>query len=334
MRLIKNNLSNIFILYYIFFSLFSYYFLSDYFSYGDVSRYLQGEGVRGNNIVASTVISDYYYSTLVNNFGTFGTYFINLTLTSILLKQLFKVIPRYAAFFFLFPGVIVWISAPSKESIIFQVMALTTILGSSILSNSIKLICLYLLVVFKPTLGIFAILFYIALYFTNGSRSDYVKLLIIFFLIFAAIWGYFFYFYEQIDFLFTQIGYHFSIFANTNVNFPTRELYSFVNNIPEGAIRLLFTAYPSEAFSISVFTSYVFIESFFIFLLLCFALTKSFFEYPNSKALIILICFISLVVVYYPFAFYNIGSAWRYKTSFLIYFLLFLLNFIKKDLVK
>ena len=330
MHLNDKTTSNIFLLFYVSASLLGYFFLSDYFSYGDVSRYLQGEGVRGNNIVASTAITDYYFSLLVRNFGNVGTYFINLTTSALLFKQLLKVIPKYASIFFLFPGIVIWISVPSKESLIFQLIALTLILNSSISSNLIKILTLYLLVIFKPTLGFFALLFYFFLKTTNGSRNDYLKLLLMFLAILLAFWAYFNYFNEQVDTLFTQIGWHFSIFANTNVNYPIYETYSFFYNIPEGFVRLLFSAFPSESLSFGFFTTYIFIESFACFMLICYLFLKSLYELPNSQVIIIFVCFLALVIVYYPFAFYNIGSAWRYKTSFILYFLLFFLNFKKK----
>ncbi len=315
------NSKIIFIAFYFFSSLTYFFYFSQFFSYGDVSRYLNSEDSQIYNSF-STAFTINYFSFWVSILSSYGLFFSNLLFTTFLLFKLLHKLPGSLMLIFLIPGVALWVSTPSKESLIFQATAVLILLRQHDPYHLIKIIFFYFLYEYKPHLAVVAIPFIIMMHLTDGGKRDVMILFINITFLFFALLGYFNFLHPYIDNLLNIIGYHFDYYANTGVNDPIVGQYSFFQNIPEGLYRTWFIVYPNELGKYGFYVNYVFFESIIILVLIFYIFFKYFNKASVSQKIIILLFLVSISVAVYPFMIYNLGSAWRYKVSFLTFIVL------------
>ena len=171
------NSKIIYIAFYLFSSILYFFYFSQFFSYGDVSRYLNSEDSQVYNSF-STAFTINYFSFWSSTLSSYGLFFSNLFFTAFLLFKLLSKLPASLMLIFLTPGIALWVSTPSKESLIFQAVAVLLLLRHYDPYHLIKILFFYFLYQYKPHLAVVTFPFILLMLNTNGGKKDVMLILL------------------------------------------------------------------------------------------------------------------------------------------------------------
>lgn len=198
---------------------------------------------------------------------------------------------------------------------------------------------LYLIALMKPQyLPAFALLFSYVSLVKNASSSNKRKVAVIWSCsIFLVVIGLVLYFAENIGLLSTHMYIHFSYEGDGLSTRPNlwRDTYDFFYYMFYGAVIAFWGPTVSEA-SNNLLNLMVFVESFFIVLVLMYLFMSIVMPALLRGKLRMLACYVAflpityLLIVHYPFGFFNPGSAIRYRESFIL-FIIGIILFLKGE---
>lgn len=308
---------------------------------GDSARYIEGPlSFSSNFLYSSTEMMDTLASSIAFIAGGYASHLFFLLLSCYgIYYSLRRVEMRRGQLVFLLvilstPTFSIWTSIVSKESV--MVFSLGLLLGNFFslvqrkkFESKISLsIGMYLLIVFKPHYVPAVLTLFLSVYprMKLGNRELY--LLLFFVGVTTSAVSTIFYYSEIFDHLAIEIPKHFSQDASgTRDNWLWVSSGDFLRNAPEGMVWALVGPFFSEAQNS---TKYLipFVESCILIFLFFYSGVVYYYvkinygraSYVPVSFLIVVLSFIFMAFVHYPFGVLNPGSALRYRSGFFSFY--------------
>lgn len=238
------------------------------------------------------------------------------------------------------PNFTIWSSYASKES--FVVFATCIIMGIFIsiandykltkAENRLSVICLYFVILFKPQYLPALLVIYLYLVCRKGINQGFR----IFILLSVCVFVFYLYcvFSDFINSFFSTFSKYFISATANNRNMNAFSVENgFSNNLFYGMILALWGPSITDL-SNGLLQVVAFFESSFLFLCIFITLCRQFIYQKVDYILLTLIVLFFLLVVQYPFSFFNAGAAIRYRTNLYVILVGYIFILLKNGSIK